>query len=325
MKKYIYLSAICFCLSACTSTSDEGRAPTIQSKTQGLFKVGSPYQVSGRWYTPKETYTHTEVGVASWYGPGFDGKRTANGEVFSTQELTAAHRTLQMPSLIRVTNLANNRSIIVRVNDRGPFSKERIIDVSGRAAELLGFKHHGTAKVKLELLAEPSRTIADAAKRGVSTKGTEIAMNQNRPLSSHPGIIPASLGNRPDPMLDPPPSVTMAEAAQLKPQEKTLAAVSEVPGNVNRGRFLPDPVVINRNRPGRSIYVQAGAFGNPGNARSLSERLRSIAPTSVIAVNVHGTQFHRVRLGPFTNMADAKIALDRVEATGQSNAAIVVD
>jgi rare lipoprotein A len=89
---------------------------------QGTFKVGNPYKVEGRTYYPAETYDYEETGIASWYGNEFKGKRTANGEIFDPNELTAAHRTLQMPSLVRVTNLDNGRSLIVRVNDRGPYS-----------------------------------------------------------------------------------------------------------------------------------------------------------------------------------------------------------
>lgn len=132
----------------------------------GNFKVGKPYSIDGKTYYPRETYSYEETGIASWYGPGFQGNRTASGERFDTRELTAAHRTLQMPSLVRVTNLSNGRSVVVRVNDRGPFSKGRIIDVSQKAAELLGMVGTGTAKVKVQLLAEESFQLANAAKGG---------------------------------------------------------------------------------------------------------------------------------------------------------------
>jgi len=143
-----------------------GPSPTHQ----GVFKIGNPYQIEGQTYYPKESYDLVETGIASWYGPGFHGKKTASGERFDTGELTAAHRTLQMPSLVRVTNLDNGRSVIVRVNDRGPFARGRVIDVSERAASLLDFKMKGTAKVKLEVLPQESLRLAEIAKRGESTK-----------------------------------------------------------------------------------------------------------------------------------------------------------
>lgn len=148
----------------------------------GRFKVGKPYTVAGETYVPQERYAHEETGIASWYGPGFDGKKTANGETFDQNELTAAHPTLQMPSLIRVTNLENGKSVVVRVNDRGPFHGNRAIDLSKRAAELLEFRNRGTAKVKIQLLGDESMAIAQAARRGIDTKGAEVAINKTGQL-----------------------------------------------------------------------------------------------------------------------------------------------
>lgn len=147
------------------------------------YKVGKPYQVGGDWYYPSEDFSKSETGVASWYGPTFHGKRTANGEIYDQNELTAAHRTLQMPSLVRVTNLENGRSIVVRINDRGPFKKGRVIDVSKRSAELLGFIGQGTARVRLEVLEKESRKIATAAQRGMDTSRITLAELNNLPDS----------------------------------------------------------------------------------------------------------------------------------------------
>jgi peptidoglycan lytic transglycosylase len=116
----------------------------------GRYQVGEPYKVNGKTYKPKEDPNYTKVGLASWYGHAFHGRETANGEIYDMGELTAAHPTLPLPSYVRVTNLANNRSVVVRVNDRGPFKKGRIIDVSATVAEMLDFKRAGTAKVKVE-------------------------------------------------------------------------------------------------------------------------------------------------------------------------------
>lgn len=119
-------------------------------KGGGVFKLGKPYFAGGKWYTPVHDKTYDEVGLASWYGDFFQGRVTANGEVYDMNRLSAAHPTLPMPSLVRVTNLKNNRSIIVRVNDRGPYKDGRIIDLSRRAAELLGFHNHGLAAVRVQ-------------------------------------------------------------------------------------------------------------------------------------------------------------------------------
>ena len=132
--------------------------------------------MSGNWYYPKEDYSYDETGIASWYGQGFHGEKTANGEIFNKDELTAAHKTLPLPTLARVTNLDNGRSIVVRINDRGPFSGARIIDVSQRAAQLLGFEAQGTAKVRVQVLADESKAIADAMRHyGSPAPPTQVA------------------------------------------------------------------------------------------------------------------------------------------------------
>lgn len=125
------------------------------------FKVGNPYQdkAEGNDYKPLQQNQYQEIGIASWYGNEFKGRKTANGEIYNPNALTAAHRTLPMPSWVKITNLDNNKSIIARVNDRGPFSKKRIIDVSQEVATRLGFKNIGTAKVKVELLPKTTAEI----------------------------------------------------------------------------------------------------------------------------------------------------------------------
>ena len=119
-------------------------------KGGGTYRVGKPYIVAGRVYVPEEDVNYREDGLASWYGDDFHGRLTANGEVFDMGALTAAHPTLPMPCYARVTNLGNGRSLIVRVNDRGPYHGNRLIDVSNKAAELLEFKGNGVARVRVE-------------------------------------------------------------------------------------------------------------------------------------------------------------------------------
>ena len=122
-------------------------------KGGGTYRVGRPYSVAGRMYVPEENRGYREEGLASWYGDDFHGRLTANGEVFDMASLTAAHPTLPIPSYARVTNLGNGKSLIVRVNDRGPYHGNRLIDVSNRAAELLEFKRNGVARVRVEYVA----------------------------------------------------------------------------------------------------------------------------------------------------------------------------
>jgi rare lipoprotein A len=119
---------------------------------KGSYKLGGPYQIEGRWYYPQYDPHYDRTGVASWYGEPFHGRPTANGEVFDRRVVTAAHPTLPLPSLVRVTNLDNGRELMIRVNDRGPFVGNRIIDLSQEAARQLGFERQGTAPVRVQFV-----------------------------------------------------------------------------------------------------------------------------------------------------------------------------
>ena len=119
-------------------------------KGGGRRQIGRPYKIKGKWYYPKEEFGYNKVGQASWYGPNFHGRLTANGEIYDQYALTAAHPTFPLPSYARVTNLANGRSVMVRVNDRGPYHDGRIIDLSSKAAEMLDYRHLGIARVRVE-------------------------------------------------------------------------------------------------------------------------------------------------------------------------------
>ncbi len=115
----------------------------------GYAKVGKPYRIGQRWYYPKVDTAYNRTGTASWYGQAFHGRKTANGEFFDMNSLSAAHPTLPLPSYVMVTNLTNNRSVVVRVNDRGPYAHNRLIDLSREAARKLDFEHKGTVKVRV--------------------------------------------------------------------------------------------------------------------------------------------------------------------------------
>jgi rare lipoprotein A len=131
-------------------------------KGGGRYQVGKPYMVAGSRYVPREKPTgYTVTGMSSWYGVAFHGRKTANGEIYDRNSISAAHPTMPLPSYARVTNLANNHSIIVRVNDRGPFHAGRILDVSERTASLLKFRHMGTTRVKVDYLGNASLAGSD--------------------------------------------------------------------------------------------------------------------------------------------------------------------
>jgi rare lipoprotein A len=143
-------------------------------KGGGVYRVGSPYVVGGRVYVPQDDPHYRAEGVASWYGSDFHGRATANGEIFDADSISAAHPTLPLPSYARVTNLSNGRSLIVRVNDRGPYAANRIIDVSKRAARLLAFTNRGTATVRVEY-------VGRAPMEGSDDRVLEATLRENVP------------------------------------------------------------------------------------------------------------------------------------------------
>lgn len=313
-------------LAGCTETQLASHVvknlPHGGSQSQGTFKVGKPYQINGKWYTPKETYSHTETGIASWYGSQFHGKRTANGEIFDMNELTAAHRTLQLPSLVRVTNLENGRSLIVRVNDRGPFKRGRIIDLSKRSAELLGFKNQGTARVKLQVMTQESLKIAEAAKRGEDTRGTEVAANENRLLTKQPTTRTASAAPREPITQAPQPTYQQAAA---RPPVESEPLNSPVEGHIKNGNFLPDEVVKQVPVAPTNMYVQAGSFGEQANAIRLAQTLQNYGNAQVYPADINGTRFYRVRIGPMPSVNNADRVLETLANAGHSQAIIVVE
>ncbi|WP_336609694.1 MULTISPECIES: septal ring lytic transglycosylase RlpA family protein [unclassified Campylobacter] len=153
MKKYLVFASFLFLFAACSTTSSLN-----QNYNYGVAKPNTPatmrpYTINGKTYYPsKVDIGDTETGIASWYGPGFHGKKTSNGETFNTNSMTAAHKTLPMNTMVRVDNLENGKSVVVRVNDRGPFVAGRIIDLSNRAAHEIDMTKKGTARVKLTIL-----------------------------------------------------------------------------------------------------------------------------------------------------------------------------
>ena len=187
-------------LSACghKSSGSSGVAQT------GQYKIGKPYTIDGVVYTPREEFNHTETGVASWYGPGFHAKSTANGETYNQNDRTAAHRTLQMPSVVRVTNLENGLSTTVRINDRGPFARSRIIDLSNTAAKELDMTRNGTARVRVDQLPSESMAVKEVALGG----GGPAEQNQAlaRLASGAPATV--AVAQAPAPVYQPPPAAT---------------------------------------------------------------------------------------------------------------------
>lgn len=280
-----------------------------EEQEQGGYKVGTPYQIEGTWYTPKEDYSYQEVGLASWYGKDFHGKRTANGEKYDMNAMTAAHRTLPMPSLVRVTNVDNGRSAILRVNDRGPFARSRVLDVSKRAADALGFASQGTATVRVEILAEESIALKTRLLRGESDFAS--APTPVAPLAA----------------LGPSSQVTASELPPPAPGPRTTNQ------GVSAGVLASGPPAVAIQASASAPYapaaiggqfVQIGAFSDPANAERLRGQLSVFGPVSVSQVRAaSGAILNKVRLGPFTDPVGAQAALANAQHNGFPEARLV--
>ncbi|MBL4893343.1 MAG: septal ring lytic transglycosylase RlpA family protein [Emcibacter sp.] len=151
MRRFLII-LFCLSLGACGVSRGTYESAGPPNPT---YKVGKPYRVSGKTYRPAADPHYDRTGLASWYGSKFHGRKTANGDIFNMNDLTAAHTTLPMPSYVRVTNLDNGRWLILQINDRGPFIGDRLIDVSRRAAQLLGFEKKGVTKVRVQAVEGP--------------------------------------------------------------------------------------------------------------------------------------------------------------------------
>jgi rare lipoprotein A len=169
-------------------------------KGGGSYRVGAPYVVGGKTYVPEDNPHYRAEGVASWYGSDFHGRLTANGEVFDRESMSAAHATLPLPSYVRVTNISNHKSVIVRINDRGPYAGNRLIDVSERAASLLGFYGSGLAPVRVEYVGRaPLEGSDDMMLMATLRENGEPAPSPSlvRVASAGKGFLPASLSSVP--------------------------------------------------------------------------------------------------------------------------------
>ncbi len=311
-------------LSACAETTFLAHATKELQQSVGLngksgktvYKIGKPYEINGVWYYPKVDYKYTETGIASWYGPNFHHKKTANGEIFDMNGVSAAHRTLPIPSLVRVTNLNSGRAINVRVNDRGPFAHGRIIDLSRRAAQLLGFERAGTAPVRVEILAEESRQLAASAQ---NLTGRKSGIEPKKPDSAPTVSVTSST-------LPPPVG---AKTAQPPSEQFKVAPIIQEP--VKNGRSKPDLAVVDEKvtlqpvteKP--KIFIQAGAFSRFQNAHKVRAVLKQLGPTNITQVDIDQRPLFRVRIGPLDTVESADQILASVIKAGYPDAATIVE
>lgn len=313
-----------------------------------IYKIGTPYTIEGVRYYPERDLGYDETGLASWYGHKEKGRLTANGEIFHPGRITAAHKTLPMPSAVRVTNLENGRSISVRINDRGPFVPGRIIDLSTKGAELLGFREKGVARVRVQALVEETVRLERLARSGrfrsLKPRLREedpLGLAENRPQAqtipqaTHSQIpphrqtstqTPPPRQTSPQRPTQPQPAVTPPVTPPIKPIDSVVgesidSVIESIDnlGSVSSANLqLGQPVAT-------TIWVQIGAFIDEDNAFKASAGVADIARANITPVQKGDQLFHRVRIGPIANVADADRILDAVIRRGFAAATILVE
>jgi rare lipoprotein A len=257
----------------------------------GKYHVGKPYQVAGKWFTPKVQPGYDRKGAASWYGEAFHRRKTSNGEYFDMNMLTAAHPTLPLPSYAKVTNLDTGTTIVVRLNDRGPFVGTRIIDLSKRSAEALDFKSRGKANVRVQWIGNAP----------INDQGSHLAMMNKKVQSG------ASMN-------------TLIAAAGGKAERGTVQ-VAEAENSGFQQASFEAPKKSKRAR-GEAQIIQVGAFRNLESAEQARAALSAIGPVQVYEWETANGPLFKVQLGPFTSSIGAEEALEAVQAEGYKKAVL---
>jgi len=289
------LCAIALGLAGCSGSSKKDPFAGIGSpvwdsakgpmpKGGGRRHVGKPYQVADIWFYPKHEPSYDKVGVASWYGPKFNRRMTSNGEWFDMEQLTAAHTTMELPSYAKVTNMENGREVIVRVNDRGPFVNDRIIDMSKHSADLLGFRGRGKTRARV--------TYIGRAPLKDPSYGHLAAMNE--------------------------------ELKRRTPLNQMIAGANLRDGRYgeNQPTYVAAGIHAPVSAEARGYYVQVAAFSDPGNAQRTKEALADLGEVHIKPANGSFGPLYSVRVGPLNNHASAQTALELVRARGHHDAVV---
>lgn len=269
-------------------SAQDARFATSDMRPQDVApwqKIGSPYQVNGVWYIPAHEPNYDETGEASWYGNQFNGRPTANGEVFDMNLVTVAHPTLPIPSLVEVINLENGRSIVARVNDRGPFAHNRLVDVSQRGAELLGFKEKGRARVRV-------RYVGQAPQLPLNASATK-------------------------------PVIQAAATSQAPAPQVVIPSIKRAVEN--KTTSLPSaPITTAQSTVSGEAFVQIGAFSSLLNAQRLLDQNSNLGPGKIIPIQNETGSIYRVVIGPF-DATEAALKAQEVKSGGINGARVIAN
>jgi rare lipoprotein A len=328
------LLVFCLTLLAACGTTREAHRGTADPH----YKIGQPYKINGKTYYPTEQPENEAIGVASWYGDAFDGKRTANGEIFDKRRLSAAHTTMPLPSLVEVENLENGRRVVVRVNDRGPFVDNRLIDLSHAAARALDFDRAGLAQVRVRYLGRAQ--LAELAPIYGSDRGTRIASAPPptaatlamAPVTSAGSTAPSSTAGvlamapvdtgapaGPPPQLT--PSAPLDPAAAPAIEMTPLAPLPESPNDTGErmaslgDRSLTPPTAVRT-----EYWITVAQFFGLSELEGAMKSLASFG--NIRMVSDAGGVGYRLQMGPYPDEASANATLAVLKEAGYPDALI---
>lgn len=337
--RVLFLLSFLFLIGCATKDYD------AQYPVKGICRSCKPHMIKGIWYTPQLHYDYDETAIASWYGPGFHGKQKANGEIFDQDEISAAHKTLPLPTVVKVTNLENGKSVYLVVDDRGPYVDNRIIDLSKGAAKALGVYVKGTAKIRVQSIPAHSHALsmhlARIGNRWGAVKGRrwgdiyrqDIAGNhsdepyekgssRNHPVPGHADNIPHS--HKPH-----------VEVIPLKLEKsiddiigdniKTPLAAPVAKAAKTAVRHVTSTSAQKPTPSGPSYSIQLASFVKRENAAKLVGEIQGLAQATIKETVVPpGQIFHVVKCGPYPNKDAAEMALTSLSVFGY-NAQLVRD
>ena len=255
-----------------------------------IYKIGKKYNIGGKYYYPKKDLYYNKTGIASWYGPKFHGKLTANGEIYNQYALTAAHKTLPLPSAVKVTNLKNNKSIVLRINDRGPFVNDRIIDLSSKAADILDLKREGTGLVRVQILREKSLYLEKLAKQGSFPEINDLKETEL-------------------------PNITIPSKVAVKIKDTKNQKIITKKINYN---------LKNLNKEYK-IYIKLASFSSKKNAEIMKKKVSYIDKVKIYKIYKLNKTLYQVKAGPFLSVEKVDQLHSLLLQKGMQGAKIIIE
>ena len=291
----IFLILIQGCTSSIEVAANLGKKYLIPKEEKKriqkpIYKIGKKYNVGGKYYYPKKDLYYNKTGIASWYGPKFHGKLTANGEIYNQYALTAAHKTLPLPSAVKVTNLKNNKSIVLRINDRGPFVNDRIIDLSSKAADILDLKREGTGLVRVQILREKSLYLEKLAKQGFFPEINNLKVTEL-------------------------PNITIPRKVAVKIKDTKNQKIVTKKINYN---------LKNLNKEYK-IYIKLASFSSKKNAEIMKKKVSYIDKVKIYKIYKLNKTLYQVKAGPFLSVEKVDQLHSLLLQKGMQGAKIIIE